>query len=47
LLLEHAPGTDAEEVPDPYYGGAQAFERALDLIDAAVERLLDEFAVPA
>ncbi|MGH8426614.1 MAG: low molecular weight protein-tyrosine-phosphatase [Gammaproteobacteria bacterium] len=47
LLLEHAPETDADEIPDPYYGGAHAFERALDLIDAAVERLLDEFAAPA
>lgn len=36
LLLEFAPDVGVEEVPDPYYGGAQAFERALDLIDAAL-----------
>jgi protein-tyrosine phosphatase len=30
------------EVPDPYYGGAEHFERALDLIEAAAKSLLDE-----
>ncbi|MGH8224794.1 MAG: low molecular weight protein-tyrosine-phosphatase [Gammaproteobacteria bacterium] len=36
LLLAFAPDAGVEEVPDPYYGGAQAFERALDLMDAAM-----------
>jgi protein-tyrosine phosphatase len=31
-----------EDVPDPYYGGAGDFERALDLIEAASRRLIDE-----
>jgi protein-tyrosine phosphatase len=31
-----------EEVPDPYYGGAEHFEQALDLIEKAAKRLLDE-----
>ena len=31
-----------EEVPDPYYGGAKDFEEALDLIEKAATRLLDE-----
>ena len=38
-----------EEVPDPYYGGAGHFEEALDLIEKAAKRLLDELralAVP-
>jgi protein-tyrosine phosphatase len=30
------------EVPDPYYGGAEHFEQALDLIEEAAKRLLDE-----
>jgi len=34
-----APG---REVPDPYYGGAEHFEQALDLIEEAAKRLLDE-----
>jgi protein-tyrosine phosphatase len=32
----------AREVPDPYYGGAEGFERVLDLVEAACRDLLDE-----
>jgi protein-tyrosine phosphatase len=35
LLLDEAPHLGAREVPDPYYGGADGFERVLDLVDAA------------
>ncbi len=42
LLLDFAPGPDAQEVPDPYYGGEDGFERALDLIEAAVDGLILE-----
>ncbi len=42
LLLDFAPGPDGEEVPDPYYGGEDGFERALDLIEAAVDGLILE-----
>ncbi len=31
----------ADSVPDPYYGGADAFERALDLIEDGCQNLLD------
>lgn len=31
-----------QEVPDPYYGGAEHFESALDLIEEAAKRLLAE-----
>ena len=31
-----------EDVPDPYYGGTEHFEQALDLIEQAAKRLLDE-----
>lgn len=30
------------DVPDPYFGGEQGFERVLDLVDAAARGLLDE-----
>ena len=40
LFLEHVGVGD--EVPDPYYGGAAGFERVLDLIEDASERLLSE-----
>jgi protein-tyrosine phosphatase len=36
-----------EDVPDPYYGGAEHFEDALDLIEKAAKRLLDELRAPA
>lgn len=42
LLLEYARGADVDEVPDPYYGGEQGFERVLDLIEDACRGLLDE-----
>jgi len=40
LFLEFAPGQDAREVPDPYYGGPNGFEEVLDLIEAAARGLL-------
>jgi protein-tyrosine phosphatase len=30
------------DVPDPYYGGAEGFERVLDLVEGACLALLDE-----
>ncbi len=41
LFLEFAPhGHAAEDVPDPYYGGANGFEEVLDLVEAAARGLL-------
>ena len=37
LLWQRGPGAD---VPDPYYGGPDAFERMLDLVEPATEALL-------
>lgn len=42
LFLEFAPHLGERDVPDPYYGGAQGFERVLDLIEAASAGLLAE-----
>ncbi len=39
LLLSYADVLE-QEVPDPYYGGDQGFERVLDLIESACEGLL-------
>jgi protein-tyrosine phosphatase len=30
------------DVPDPYYGGPDGFDRVLDLVEAGVDALLDE-----
>ena len=32
-----------QDVPDPYYGGPEGFERVLDLVEAACRDLLQEF----
>jgi protein-tyrosine phosphatase len=40
LFLEYAPEAGIDEVPDPYYGGVEDFERVLDLCEAAARGLL-------
>ncbi|HJP44610.1 MAG: low molecular weight protein-tyrosine-phosphatase [Arenicellales bacterium] len=42
LLLDFATDCDEHEVPDPYYGGNNGFERVLDLIENAATGLLSE-----
>jgi protein-tyrosine phosphatase len=40
LFLEFAEHHSEREVPDPYYGGVQGFERVLDLVEDAAIGLL-------
>ncbi len=41
LFLSYATGNpDTDEVPDPYHGGEQGFERVFDLVQNASEGLL-------
>ena len=40
LLTDFCRVHAANEVPDPYYGGAQGFEQVLDLIEDACDGLL-------
>jgi protein-tyrosine phosphatase len=40
LLLELEPELSVIEVPDPYYGAARDFDRALDLVEQGAEALL-------
>jgi len=42
LFLEFAPERVEEEVPDPYYGGPDGFERVYDMVEAAAHGLLQE-----
>jgi protein-tyrosine phosphatase len=45
LLREFDPASRDDgdlDVPDPYFGGEQGFERVLDLVDAAARGLLEE-----
>jgi protein-tyrosine phosphatase len=41
LFLEFAR-LDCDEVPDPYYGGVEVFERVLDLCEAGARGLLTQ-----
>jgi protein-tyrosine phosphatase len=40
LFLEFAEHHNEWEVPDPYYGGADGFERVLDMVEDAANGLL-------
>lgn len=40
-LLDYLPGQPLIEVPDPYYGGETGFEQVLDLLEAAINALLN------
>lgn len=44
LLRSYDPNADGPDVPDPYYGGAAGFERALAMIEAACAGLVDQLA---
>jgi protein-tyrosine phosphatase len=41
LLLEFDSQSRLREVPDPYYGGDEGFEKVYDLVESACEKLLD------
>jgi len=40
LFLEFGADASRREVPDPYYGGAQGFERVLDMVEQGAQELL-------
>jgi len=44
LFLEFTVGLESDEVPDPYYGGTEDFERVLDLCEAGARALLQRMA---
>jgi protein-tyrosine phosphatase len=50
-FLDFAPEIGTKDVPDPFFGGAEGFDHALDLIEAAARGLLAalirEEAIPA
>lgn len=41
LLMDFSAASALREVPDPYYGGDQGFERVLDMVEEASQGLLD------
>ena len=44
-FLDFAPHAGTKDVPDPFYGGTEGFDHALDLIEAAAHGLLAELAM--
>jgi protein-tyrosine phosphatase len=50
-FLDYAPHVGTKDVPDPFFGGAEGFDHALDLIEAAahglVAALVGDEALPA
>lgn len=47
LLRSFDADADGDEVPDPYYGGTQGFERVFGMVRSACEGLLEELRPPA
>jgi low molecular weight protein-tyrosine phosphatase len=43
-FLDYAPHVGTKDVPDPFFGGADGFAHALDLIEAAARGLLASLA---
>ena len=41
-FLDYALDCAQTEVPDPYYGGPEGFERVMDLVEAASKGLLED-----
>ena len=41
LILSYSKKTHLKEVPDPYFGGQDGFDKVLDLLDDAIDGLID------
>jgi len=41
LILSYSKNFQLEEVPDPYYGGQNGFDKVIDLLDDAMDGLID------
>jgi protein-tyrosine phosphatase len=41
LMMAYASAFGEKEVPDPYYGGSEEFERVLDMLEDAARGLLE------
>ena len=41
LILSYSKDSQLDEVPDPYYGGQNGFDKVIDLLDDAMDGLID------
>lgn len=46
LFMSYSRRFDTDEVPDPYFGGPSGFDRVIDMVEDAVEGLLEELEGP-
>ena len=44
MMRDYDPEPDSPDVPDPYYGGEDGFERVYRIVERCCEGLLDELA---
>ncbi|MBA4251612.1 MAG: phosphotyrosine protein phosphatase [Chlorobiaceae bacterium] len=44
-LADYCVKLDEDEVPDPYYGGAEGFEKVLDILEDACSGLLEDLKI--
>jgi protein-tyrosine phosphatase len=42
LYLDFTPGLEGQDIPDPYYGRREGFERMLDLIETGAAHILEQ-----
>jgi len=47
MMMSFASRFEEKDVPDPYYGGPQDFERVLDMLEDAARGLLESIGRPA
>lgn len=47
LFMDYADDLALDEVPDPYYGGTEGFEKVLDLCEMAAHGLVESISKPA
>ena len=41
LILSYSKNSQLDEVPDPYYGGQNGFDKVIDLLEDAMDGLID------
>jgi len=46
LFMDYAEDTAQDEIPDPYYGGPDGFERVLDMCESAARGLIASITGP-
>ena len=46
LFMDYAEDSEHDEIPDPYYGGPDGFERVLDMCEAAGQGLIASITGP-